>query len=186
MKKEKLRQQQLQLLKQHPTNQLELNQLYQQLFKSGAWQQAQVVGLTISLPGELNTQPMIAQAWAEGKKVVLPVIDLTTKQMTFHEYKPATKLVKVAFNLLEPTGTKAYQPNEINLLVVPGLLFNQEKQRIGFGGGFYDRYCANYPGVTVALADQKRWTNKIWPIAPTDLPLTTIFHSKQSEELADD
>lgn len=57
-----------------------------------------------------------------------------------------------AFGILEPIGDQPVPKSTIDLIHVPGVVFDPSGYRIGYGGGFYDRYLADYGGVTLATA----------------------------------
>ena len=70
--------------------------------------------------------------------------------MDFVVYDPQ-QLVKTSFGLLEPEGELTVIDScQIDLIHVPGLVFTTEGYRIGYGGGYYDRYLEHFPGHTLS------------------------------------
>ena len=70
--------------------------------------------------------------------------------MDFVVYKPE-QLERNSFGLLEPQGDfTILEPSQIDLIHVPGLAFNPSKYRVGYGGGYYDRYLEHFPGHTIS------------------------------------
>ena len=63
---------------------------------------------------------------------------------------------------------------EIDLIVVPGLLFSSRGFRIGFGGGFYDRYLADYQGETCSLVFSEQLYDD-WEVEDFDIPVQKIY-----------
>ena len=88
-----------------------------------------------------------------GKEVAYPVTNMANSTMTFHAVKDLSELGSVRFkrfSLREPQWDPStlVVPGEYTLMIVPGLAFDKEGYRIGYGGGFYDRYIARYPFLT--------------------------------------
>lgn len=163
--KQQLRQQLLTQLKNLPAAKKKHQEtlLYQKLFADPVWQKAKVLGVTMSLPHELATLPIITQAHKQAKKVLIPRVAPKRKLLWF-EYQPQ-KLQKSAYGILEPSQTsdQAIKPAEIDLLIVPGVGFQLDGTRIGYGGGYYDRLLANFPGQTLALAFKEQLISGIIP-----------------------
>ncbi len=114
---------------------------------------ASTIAVTISRGLEIPTRPVIEQAWEEGKQVCIPKCDPDTKKMQFRTYQTDDQLETVYAGLLEPVieKTKEVKPSQIDLMIVPGVCFDTDGFRIGFGGGYYDRYLSDYKGKTVSL-----------------------------------
>ena len=113
------------------------------------YHEAKVVATYLSFPHEFQTQELIDQVLKDGKKVLIPKT-YPKGRMEFVVYDPQ-QLKKTSFGLLEPQGdlevVDAYQ---IDLIHVPGLAFTREGYRIGYGGGYYDRYLENFAGQTMS------------------------------------
>lgn len=149
--------------------------LYRQLFASPKWQQANTVGLTLSFPFEIDTAPIIQRAWAENKNVGLARVDAPGK-MNFYSYQQNDELLPSKFGIPEPNPTTAplLSAGQLDLILVPGIVFNRSNQRIGFGGGFYDRYLAPYKGATIALAFSFQLRDD-WEAGAHDLPVSQVI-----------
>ncbi|WP_125767026.1 5-formyltetrahydrofolate cyclo-ligase [Lapidilactobacillus wuchangensis] len=153
MKKKELRQQQIAQLQQLDPllKRQEEASLYQQLWQLPLYQQAQSIGVTVSSPLEVATQPIIERAWQDQKQVYLPRTYPETHGMHFFEYQSDDELIKSDFGIPEPAESKT-QLDQLDLLLVPGLIYTADGWRVGFGGGYYDRFLADYPQTTVILA----------------------------------
>lgn len=180
MDKKQVRQQQIQqltALAQTPVlKQAQSEQLYQQLVASPLWQQAQRVALTYSQGIELDTRPVIQQALAAGKQVYLPRV-MPQRQMAFMPYEATTRLVKSKFGLQEPAFNEATAATEFDLMLVPGLAFVPSHHlRLGFGGGYYDRFLAKYPQRTLSLVlPVQQFETVTWPVEPFDQKVQTFL-----------
>ena len=109
------------------------------------YQEAKVIATYLSFPHEFQTQELIEQALKDGKKVLIPKT-YPKGRMDFVVYDPQ-QLVKTSFGLLEPQGDlEVVDASQIDLIHVPGLAFTTEGYRIGYGGGYYDRYLEHFTG----------------------------------------
>ena len=113
------------------------------------YQEAKTIATYLSFPHEFQTQELIEQALKDGKKVLIPKT-YPKGRMEFVVYNPQ-QLVKTSFGLLEPQGDlEVVKPSQIDLIHVPGLAFTREGYRIGYGGGYYDRYLENFAGQSLS------------------------------------
>ena len=113
------------------------------------YQEAKVIATYLSFPHEFQTQGLIDQALGDGKKVLIPKT-YPKGRMEFVVYDPQ-QLKKTSFGLLEPQGDlEVVDASQIDLIHVPGLAFTKEGYRIGYGGGYYDRYLENFAGQTMS------------------------------------
>lgn len=94
------------------------------------------------------------KAWEQEKRVAVPKCDPYSHTMDFHTITSFTDLEKVNFPFFEPKvgQTKKAYPHTIDLLIVPGLVFDYEGYRIGYGGGYFDRYLQHFSNAAVSLA----------------------------------
>ena len=113
------------------------------------YQEAKTIATYLSFPHEFQTQELIEQALKDGKKVLIPKT-YPKGRMEFVVYDPK-QLAKTSFGLLEPQGDlEVVEPSQIDLIHVPGLAFTTEGYRIGYGGGYYDRYLEHFAGHTMS------------------------------------
>jgi 5-formyltetrahydrofolate cyclo-ligase len=158
-----------------PTKTVEQLQLYQQLFALPQWQKAKSVALTISQAIEVNSQPLIAAAWTAGKNVYVPKV-MPQRQLAFLPYTKTTRLIKSKFGLCEPAYQADLVQTKFDLLIVPGLAFTSKGQRLGFGGGYYDRFLAQHPQTTLSLAlSPQFYPVADWPVEPFDIRIDQVI-----------
>lgn len=148
------------------------NLLISHLIHSKLFQKSSVIGTTFSQLFEWNTKPIMEKAWEENKTVVVPKTYPMKRQLTFFEVHKDSELEVGYGNILEPKEeySKKYDKNEIDLLIVPGIVFDEYGYRIGFGGGYYDRFLTDYKRTTVSIASKRQMIEKI-PIQPYDIPV---------------
>ncbi|WP_276734442.1 5-formyltetrahydrofolate cyclo-ligase [Bacillus sp. (in: firmicutes)] len=150
--------------------------MYRHLFSLPEWQNASTIAVTISRGMEIPTRPVIEQAWGEGKQVCIPKCAPETKNMQFRTYQTADQLETVYAGLLEPMieKTKEVKPSQIDLMIVPGVCFDTDGFRIGFGGGYYDRYLSDYKGKTASLLLECQLFAHV-PRQPHDIPVHKLI-----------
>src|SRR5699024_4170301 len=126
--------------------------LFQQLVTSKLWKHANIIGTTISQSYEWNTEPVIRTAWEDGKTVAIPKSIPEKKKLKYYHFKSYDQLEVAHYNLLEPKPSDSERIKKcmIDLLIVPGLLFDKKGFRIGFGGGYFDRFLINFPNISVS------------------------------------
>jgi 5-formyltetrahydrofolate cyclo-ligase len=104
------------------------------------------------IPGrEPDTAQLIRALTACGKRVGLPRM-LPGRHMEVRLYDPDRPLIPAAFGILEPSADAPLLPREdIELALVPAVCFDRRGFRLGFGGGYYDRWLSGFSGITVGL-----------------------------------
>ena len=123
--------------------------LTERFLKHPFYQEANTIATYLSFPHEFQTQGLIEQALKDGKKVLIPKT-YPKGRMDFVVYD-LQQLVKTSFGLLEPQGNlEVVAASQIDLIHVPGLAFTMEGYRIGYGGGYYDRYLEHFSGHTLS------------------------------------
>ena len=158
----------------------EQNRLAQKLYDLPQWRSAQTIALTMSQSFELDTAPLILHARHEGRRVVVPRT-LPKRQMEFVQIDEDTEFEETAFGVLEPKGGTVVDPSDIDLAVVPGVAFTVNGKRLGFGGGYYDRWLANYAGNTVALALTTQLADDDeWSLEDHDVKIGQVVNLEQA------
>ncbi len=151
-------------------------QIAENLYSTSYWQKANVIGITISRFPEVNTYPIIEKAWREGKTVTVPKCIPKTRKLDFRKITDFSQCEKGYFQLIEPliNQTEAVEKNSIDLLIVPGLAFTENGERIGFGGGYYDRYLEQFNGPTLSLAFEIQIVQQL-PLEEHDFQIDQII-----------
>lgn len=146
------------------------------LYNDQSWQEARAIGITISRQPEVDTLQIIRKAWELGKEVVIPKCIPKTRELIFRSFTRFSELEMVYSGLYEPIveKTEAIPSDSIDLLIVPGLAFSKSGYRLGFGGGYYDRYLGENKSKTVSLAFSQQMVTQI-PIEPHDYPVSKII-----------
>jgi len=135
-------------------------------FADELWQQAQTIGLIRSLSIEFSTAEIFQQAQIAGKQLAVPRSG-TNKELLFHQVTPETNYELSSFGVEEPNEqAPLIEKTALDLLIVPGVIFTTSGYRIGFGGGYYDRYLTDFTGRTCSLVFseqiQENWQPEIF------------------------
>lgn len=151
-------------------------QLQEVLFQSELWKEADIIGAYLSFGIEWDTRNIIAEAFRSGKRIVIPKTLPKTKMMDFYEITDKWEVKKGHFGIQEPiiNETTQIHKDEIDLLIVPGLIFSEDGYRIGFGGGYYDRFLIDFVHPTVSLVSKKQLETTL-PINEYDLPVNYLI-----------
>lgn len=141
---------------------------------------AQHIALYISFDGEISTEKLIKILWMQGKQVYLPVLHpFNPNHLLFLRYLPETPMLKNKFGILEPKlNVQNVLPlKELDILFTPLVAFDKQGNRLGMGGGFYDRTLQNWRNssfIPVGLAHQCQQVEQL-PTEVWDVPLHQIL-----------
>ena len=146
------------------------------LTASNIWKQAKTIGVTVSQGFEWDTKPIIEAGWMDNKTVAVPKCLPKEKQLTFYKLEAYNQLEVVYYNLLEPKPDETVKVSKqgIDVLIVPGLLFDKQGYRIGFGGGFYDRFLTDFSNTTISILHSKQLMEDI-PREAFDIPVQFLI-----------
>ncbi|VEF47798.1 5-formyltetrahydrofolate cyclo-ligase [Bacillus freudenreichii] len=149
------------------------------LVETDDWKSSGTIGLTVSRFPEVDTWQLIRRGWEQGKIIVVPKCIPETKGMSFRRISAFTQLESSFFGLFEPieSQTEEISKDEIDLLIVPGLVYSRNGYRTGFGGGYYDRFLTDYHGKTVSLAFSRQLAKHV-PVEEHDIPVDKIITEK--------
>ena len=127
------------------------------------------------IPGkEPDTRRLIEKLLERGKRVGLPRM-LPGRQMEVRAYDPAIPMVRAAFGIEEPSVECPLIPREdIDLVLTPAVAYDRQGYRMGFGGGYYDRWLPGCPGLRVGLC-RERVLQKAVPVEPHDAQVDKVI-----------
>lgn len=138
------------------------------------------IALFLSVDGELNTRPLIAKLWQMNKQVYLPVLHpFAAGHLLFLRYTPETVLTPNKLRIPEPPLDirQLTTLDRLDVMMVPLVAFDRDGQRLGMGGGFYDRTLQNWRRhgfLPVGLAHDCQQVERL-PVAEWDVPLPAVL-----------
>ena len=131
----------------------------------------------ISMKSEVQTYKLIDSLFNLGKQVIAPVVDVADRQLIPRRIQNLeTDLVRHRYGMLQPNATCPIFPSsQLQLVLVPGIAFDVNGYRLGYGKGFYDRFLPTCPNaITIGLAYQLQLVENAYP-QPWDVPVQHIF-----------
>ena len=147
--------------------------LAQLLYASEAYRNAKTIYGYLPYNQEVRTVPMLEQALRDGKRVAVPKV--FGDEMKFLYLEDLTKVAKGYAGIPEPIADEPDARDDSALVLMPGLAFDPQGHRIGYGGGFYDKFLAAEPNhPTLALC----YDFQLLPELETeehDIPVDTVL-----------
>jgi 5-formyltetrahydrofolate cyclo-ligase len=140
------------------------------------FKQAKSISLYHALPGEVETSAFI-EKWEETKTIFLPLVE--GNDLYFHTYKGKHYLQRGAFGIMEPERENSCSTEQIDLIIVPGIAFDRQCNRMGRGKGYYDRLLTTLPIPKIGLCYHFQLVDKI-PTEPFDIPVDMVVTDKES------
>ena len=133
------------------------NQIINNLMNTEDFKKAKSIFIYVSFGSEIDTKKIINYSLEKNKKVYVPKTDKIKKTMEAIEINNLNDLITDKWGILEPKEANYKNiGNQFDLIIVPGLAFDLEGNRIGYGGGYYDKYISNlkYNCIKIALTYQ--------------------------------
>ncbi|WP_370642604.1 5-formyltetrahydrofolate cyclo-ligase [Tepidanaerobacter sp. GT38] len=149
------------------------------LFSTDYYKKAKVVMFYVDMRNEVMTKKAIIKALSEGKRVVVPRVKKGYGLLAI-EIKSLDELKTGTFGVLEPPEREEVILEEIDLVVVPGVVFDKKGYRIGYGGGYYDRFLPKLrkDAKKIAVAFEMQMVDFI-PAESHDIKMDAIITEKR-------
>ena len=148
--------------------------IVRRVLDSPAWARSRTVHTYVSsLPGEVDTHPLIDAARAHRKRLLVPIVTGRGEPLRHAEIDGLGELSRTPLGLLQPASPRFVEA-AADLVLVPGVLFDRRGFRIGRGGGFYDRFLAALAGgVTIGLIYDEFLVDRV-PTEDHDVPVDAV------------
>lgn len=162
------------------------DKICERLLESEWYEKSQVIYGYYPLGKEVDCRRFLAQALCDGKTVALPATSRTRLEvehdlfgMEFFRITSMTELTEGAFHVMEPTESCPMIRAEDAIVIVPGVVFDCEGNRLGYGRGYYDRYFARYSRLhRIAVAYEQQMEEKL-AVLSTDIRMHRIYTEEQ-------
>lgn len=155
--------------------------LCQRLMEQSEYTKAEVVMVFLSLPQEVDTSSFVLRCWQDRKRVLAPKVSWNQRRMMPLEIRSFSDgLVISSLGIREPAAGIPFPISLIDLVVVPGLSFDDSGNRLGRGRGFYDRFLAHpeFHGVACGVAFEVQVTKSL-PVDPLDRRVNMLVTEKK-------
>jgi 5-formyltetrahydrofolate cyclo-ligase len=153
----------------------------QRLIEQPEYRKAEVDMVFLSLPNELDTSSLVLRAWQDRKRVLAPKVSWNQRRMMPIEIRSLTDdLLVSSMGIREPASGIPFPVSLIDLVIVPGLAFDEFGNRLGRGRGFYDRFLAHpeFKGTACAMAFDEQVTPRV-PVGPLDRRVDMLVSDRQ-------
>lgn len=127
-----------------------------------------------SFGSEVPTQPLLSAFHGRGVVTALPKV--RGDELEVRTYVPGDALTPTAFGALEPAAGALVAPEDLDLLCIPGVAFDLQGRRVGYGGGFYDRFLllTRPDALRAAVAFEVQIVDGALPAGPFDRPVDLV------------
>ena len=151
------------------------------IFLSSIYKNANVIMTFVSFGTEVNTHNFIKKSISDGKRIAVPITFPKTREIKASEIFDFNELEVGFYNILTPKDeyVRYINPEEIDLAIVPGLAFDRKGYRVGYGGGYYDRFLSQYSHIIkLGIAFDLQIIDEV-PKNDFDIPVDMIFTEKE-------
>ncbi len=149
------------------------DEVFEQLENTAAFMLADKILMYHSLPDELSTHRFLDK-WQSRKRFFLPRVNGVNLEILPYD---ESRLELGAFHIEEPTGTDTIAPEEIELIIVPGVAYDRSGNRLGRGKGFYDRLLASTRATKIGVGYEFQIVDEI-PVDPFDVKMDMVISQK--------
>ncbi|MCL2863961.1 MAG: 5-formyltetrahydrofolate cyclo-ligase [Lachnospiraceae bacterium] len=151
--------------------------IQQKVFSLPVFQNSKTILCYAGMGKEINTRPILQEILAQNKILGIPKVN-GKGHMEVYQVSDLAKLALGKYGILEPKCTSSpLQPDTIDLAIVPGLTFTKDGKRLGYGGGYFDRYLAQRDMITLALCRSVLLQEDI-PVENYDIRMDIVLTEK--------
>lgn len=126
------------------------DRIINKLCESSFYKESKIIMTFISFGHEVNTHNFVKNSLNNNKRITVPITFPESNEIKPSEILDFDELEVGFYNILTPKEEfhRFIDPNEVDLIIVPGLAFDRKGYRVGYGGGYYDRFLSKYPKAT--------------------------------------
>lgn len=153
--------------------------MLEHLLKMPEFVNSNVLFCYVSISGEPDTRTLLEYAFSQGKRVAVPLCDSRTHTMNFRFIESIQELIPGCYDILEPPASAKRAEPVTGLAIIPALCYDRLCGRLGRGGGYYDRFLADFKGVSVGLCYAELLSKKPIPRESFDLSVNAVVTEKE-------
>ena len=153
--------------------------IIEKIIQSPFYKNAKTIHTYVALPNEVDTHTLIEHAWKLGKKIIVPRVQPGSSMLEHYFITKLTDLEPGSFHLMEPNPNlcEKADPADAELVFVPGLAFDRNGNRLGYGKGFYDRFLTTQSSRKIGLAFELQVLTDV-PVSTHDVAVNDIISEK--------
>lgn len=143
------------------------------------YQNSKVIAAYSALDDEVDLTNIINECLVSGKTICLPKVS-NESSMVFYKIDSLKDLKKGCFNILEPTSDKEkeIECSNIELFLIPGVAFDKNYNRLGYGKGYYDNFLINSKGAKIGVAFKEQVMDSFENLVnENDIKMDKIIHN---------
>jgi len=151
------------------------------LAETPEYRQAEIIMVFLSLPTEVDTTPLVLRAWRDSKRVLAPRVSFEQRRILPIEIESLSDdLLESPLGIREPAKGVPFPLANIDLVIVPGLGFDNQGNRIGRGRGFYDKFLASedWAGISCGFAFESQVVDEV-PVTDHDMKVDMLVTDKR-------
>jgi len=157
--------------------------IIEKLLKLPEWKKAKNIFIYIAHKYEIQTIELIEQNLKE-KNIIIPKTHLRFHALSLHKIKSEDDIINGRYNLIEPKpATQMIDPEKVDLAVIPGMVFDLNGYRIGYGKGYYDKLNKHLKCKKISLAYSFQIIDNI-PAEKHDQPIDILITEKQIHRIS--
>lgn len=128
--------------------------IFENLLKLGLFDGRSNIMVYLDFNNEVETKPIIDHLFSTSKNVLVPISVVKTKQLVVSKIESLDDVEVRTYGIREPRPEKVdpVEHDQIDLVIVPGVAFDEDGFRLGYGGGFYDRFIKNLRPDCISVA----------------------------------
>lgn len=156
------------------------NEIFNKIITTDIFKESKIIAIYKSINSEVDTNELIKYSLNTGKIICLPKVE--ENELKFYRINSINeKLIKSKFGIEEPLGKKEnlVDNNIIDLVIVPGICFDSNKNRLGFGKGYYDRFLKQNDFKTIGICFDEQILEKV-PLTDNDMKVKQIITDKRN------
>lgn len=155
------------------------NEIYDKLISNKDIKHAKNIMCFVSFKDEVNTHKFIKHLLKNDINVYIPIIDSKNKVMNISKLNSFDELETGFYNILEPKKEyiRICSPEILDVIITPGVIFDKNNYRVGYGGGFYDKFFSikNLKAKKIGVCYKEQIMDKV-PREDYDIPVDYIIH----------
>lgn len=143
------------------------------------FQPSKTVALYKAIRGEVNLEPLFECCWQAGKRTAIPVFNAEHRIYEMAEITGSTRFETGHYGIQEPVNPALLDLSNIDLIAVPGVGFDPAGNRLGRGGGYYDRMLAQFSGAAAGICFDFQVLETV-PVSAHDIAVTHLVTETKS------